>query len=72
MKNTAKPVTEVAFPAITICGSGFHMSNVEKQVVEDFSAWRKENGKTDKDADKVKEDMIEYMKETFQTQPPSI
>ena len=66
MKNTAKPITEVPFPAVTICGSGFHMSNVEKQVVEDFSAWRKENGKTNEEADKVKADMIEYMKSNHQ------
>ena len=71
MKNTAKPVTEVPFPSVTICGSGFHMSNVEKQVVEDFSAWREENGKIDEDTDKIKADLIEYMKVMFQIEQPS-
>ena len=59
LKNTAKPVTEVPFPAVTICGSGFHMNNVEKQVTEDFAAWRRDNGKDEIDPDRIKEDIAE-------------
>ena len=29
LKQTTFPITEVNFPAITICGSGFHMDNVK-------------------------------------------
>ena len=43
LKNTAKPVAEVPFPAVTICGTGNHMSNVEKKIQENFVRWRKEN-----------------------------
>ena len=45
LKNTAKPVTDVPFPAVTICGSGIHMSNVENKIQEDFVKWRDENEK---------------------------
>ena len=43
LKNTAKPVAEVPFPAVTICGTGNHMGNVEKKIQENFVQWRKEN-----------------------------
>ena len=66
LKNTAKPVTEVPFPAVTICGSGFHMNNVEKQVTEDFAAWRRDNGKDEIDPDRIKEDIADFMRVTFQ------
>ena len=48
---------------MTICGSGFHMDNVEKKVVEDFSNWRKEKGR--EDLGKIVEDMADYMEERF-------
>ena len=32
LKNTAKPVTEVDFPMVTICTDGLHMANVEKTM----------------------------------------
>ena len=28
LKKTAKPITEVPFPAVTICGSGFQLINI--------------------------------------------
>ena len=46
LKNTAKPVTGVQFPAVTICGSGFHMSNVEKKIKVNFQKWRNDTGRT--------------------------
>ena len=36
LKKTALPVTEVAFPTVTICASGFHMANVEKALSKNF------------------------------------
>ena len=36
LKKTALPVTEVAFPTVTICASGFHMDNVEKALSKNF------------------------------------
>ena len=62
LKNTAKPVTEVAFPALTICSSGLHMSNVEKKIVENFDQWRLEN----KRKEATRNDVEDYMLEIFQ------
>ena len=36
LKDTTKLVTDVPFPALTLCGSGLHMNNVEKKLIEDF------------------------------------
>ena len=36
LKKTALPVTEVAFPTVTICASGFHMANVGKALSKNF------------------------------------
>ena len=66
LKNTAKPVAGVPFPTVTICGSGLHMNNVEKQVKENFATWRKENNKVEKSKEAIEEDIREYMKTTFQ------
>ena len=66
-------MTEVAFPALTICSSGFHMSNVEKKIEEHFARWRLEN----KRKEATRKDVEDYMLEIFQiksevnqTEPP--
>ena len=69
LKNTAKPVTDVQFPAVTICGSGFHMSNVEKKINQNFRKWRHDNGSTSVDVNDIRNDMVEYMRTTFQINP---
>ena len=70
LKNTAKPVTEVQFPAVTICAAGFHMSNVEKKIGLNFQRWRNETGRRSNYADDIRKDMEEYMRTTFQIEPP--
>ena len=40
LKNTTKLVTDVPFPALTFCGSGVRMNNVEKKLVKDFRIWQ--------------------------------
>ena len=85
LKNTDKPVTEVPFPALTICGSGFctiviiiyhyivcsgfHMSNVERKVGENFAKWRAEKNKKETTAEAIHRDIKEYMTVTFQIKP---
>ena len=66
LKDTTMPVTEVAFPTITICATGNHMNNVELAVQEDFRKWRNENNRTDDNTAKIQEDMDTYIKHTFQ------
>ena len=77
LKQTTFPISEVAFPAVTICGSGFHMDNVKTALEQNFAKWRGEMGK--KDINLVAEDFAEYMEAKFQItsnssngQPPNI
>ena len=69
MKNTAKPVTDLPFPAITICASGLHMDNVGKKLEENFAQWRMKNSRNDNKKEAIEKDIEEYMWTTFQIQP---
>ena len=40
--SSAKPVTEIDFPAITICSQGLNMDAVTRAIELDFQEWRKE------------------------------
>ena len=64
MRSNGKPVNELDFPTVTICGSGLHMAGVEKTLKEDFINWREERGQTE--MDDIEEDLVEYMNETYQ------
>ena len=55
LKNTAKPVTEVPFPAVTICSSGLNMDAVKKALMVDFAAWMVEDGRTSVNKEEDKE-----------------
>ena len=66
LKNTAKPVAEVPFPAVTICGTGNHMGNVERKIQENFVQWRKENQRNKTGSSAMEKDVEDYMRETFQ------
>ena len=57
LKNTAKPVAEVPFPAVTICGTGNHMGNVEKKIHENFALWREENQRNKTGSSAMKKDI---------------
>ena len=66
VKETGRPVAEVPFPTVTVCGMGLHMSNVEERLLEDFDLWRRTNKRV-KD-ENIDEDMADYMADTFQIQ----
>ena len=69
LKNTTKLVTDVPFPALTICGSGIHMNNVEKRLIKDFNTWRIGNDRNETNEEAVKKDMEEFMHTRFQIKP---
>ena len=69
LKNTAKLVEDVPFPALTFCGSGLHMNNVEKKLVEDFNIWRVNNNKNETSKTAIYKEVEEFMEERFQIQP---
>ena len=43
LRETELPITELDFPAITICSEGLDMEAVEKVIENDFEEWKKEN-----------------------------
>ena len=69
LKNTTKLVTDVPFPALTLCASGLHMNQVEKKLVKDFRNWREEKHRNGKSMEEIKKDMEEFMLIRFQIQP---
>ena len=69
LKQTAKPVTDLSFPAVTICASGLHMDNVERKVGENFAKWREENNKKDNNKEALEKDIKEYMHTVFHIKP---
>ena len=66
LKNTTKFVEDVPFPALTLCGSGVHMNNVEKKLVEDFKDWRTQKRKDKASEEQLDKDMKEFMEDRFQ------
>ena len=65
LKNTAKPVTEIPFPTITICGSGLYMENVEIALEKSFNQWRLSKKKS-WNSDELDDLLAEFMQEKFQ------
>ena len=41
-ENSELPVTEIDFPAVTVCSQGLNMDNVAKAVERDFYEWHQE------------------------------
>ena len=66
LKNTAKPVTDLSFPAITICGSGLHMDRVGNKVAEKFVQWRTEKNRDNVTKEALEADLKDYMHKIFQ------
>ena len=62
LNNTTKLVEDVPFPALTLCGSGIHMSNVEKKLVQDIIEWRAEKKKDNTTKEALNEDF--YLSDT--------
>ena len=65
LKTVARPVSELQFPAITICGSGQHFTTVEQILANNFHTWNNNRNTTDEGAT-LKDDFTLYMKEVFE------
>ena len=44
-ENSELPVTELDFPAVTVCSQGLNMDNVAKAVERDFYEWHRQREK---------------------------
>ena len=69
MKNTDKLITEVPFPALTICSPGVHMNNVEQHLLKDFDIWRLQNKRNGTTKEAIQKDTEEFMQSRFQIEP---
>ena len=66
LKTLTKPVTDLDFPAITICGSGLHMGLVEKVLYTNFKKWQDNQTINFNGNNAMEEDFALYMKDVFQ------
>ena len=65
LKTVAKPVTDLNFPAVTICAAGQHMGNVEKVLFYNFKQWEQSQPVLDVQK-RLEEKFADYMEEAFQ------
>ena len=66
LKDPAKSVASLNFPAVTICTSGLDMEAVKDRLMKDFASWKEEEGKTSVDKEEDKALLEEYMKVKFE------
>ena len=67
-ENSELPVTEIAFPAVTICNQGLNMDYVAMAVERDFYEWHKAHageGTGREKRDTLEDMMAVYLKEKF-------
>ena len=64
LKDPAKSVASLNFPAVTICTSGLDMEAVKDMLMKDFASWKEEEGETSVDKEEDKALLEEYMKTT--------
>ena len=69
LKDTSKPVTDVPFPALTLCATGVHLNNVEKKLILDFEEWRAKENRNDTTKEAIKKDIEDFMQIRFQIKP---
>ena len=69
LKDTSKPVTDVPFPALTLCGTGVHLNNMEKKLILDFEKWRAKENRNDTTKEAIKKDIEDFMQIRFQIKP---
>ena len=65
LKDTTKLIREVPFPALTLCGSGVHMNNVEKQLAKDIIDWKAERKRNVTCKKALEKDLKDFMQEKF-------
>ena len=65
LKNVGKPVTEIAFPTVTICSPGLFVENVEAALEKSFNQWRFQGDRSWEESE-IPSLMAEFMEEKFQ------
>ena len=62
LKTTTKPVTDLNFPAITVCADGKTLELVKKAIYKRFLKWKQSQPKELE----IEEDLKRFMREVFQ------
>ena len=65
LKSVGKPVTEIAFPTVTICSPGLFVENVKVALEKSFNQWRFQGDKGLEESG-IPSLMAEFMEEKFQ------
>ena len=65
LKDAAKPVASLPFPAVTICRDGLDMEAVKDQLFKDFNMWKREENKTSTHKEEDEKFLQEFMKLKF-------
>ena len=63
LRETELPITELDFPAITICSAGLNMEAVEKVIETDFEEWKK--NKREKRDVGAKKEVDKFLENTY-------
>ena len=65
-ENSELPVTEINFPAVTVCSQGLNMENVARAVERDFYDWHhQQTEEGDGDRETLQQRMSLYLREKF-------
>ena len=68
LKTNTKPISQLNFPAITICGEGNHMELVKKAIYKRFLKWKDSNNNTRS----IEDDFNIFLKDVFQIQEKNV
>ena len=67
LRDTTKPVSAIAFPAVTICTEGLDMEAVNDALAKDFMVWLNDtNLDQDLDENTLKENLKMFLKTNFE------
>ena len=72
LKDIAKPISQLSFPAITVCGSGFNLNLVLEAFGSRFRKWKKEEINNDPDNNRTYDEWLEvYLRDNYQIESRS-
>ena len=66
LKDAAMPVTSLNFPGVTICTSGLNMEAVTRQLMKDFTTWKKEEKNISVDREQYENLLQEFLSLKFE------
>ena len=65
MQDSAKPVTSISFPAVTICSEGLDLYAVTKVIAEEFKAWKEKRNISSSSLEEDKKLLDKFVEEEY-------